>query len=227
MKRLGIIGGLGIATTAEFYLEISKGFQKRKISSTPPLLIGSVSAPLAVYDDCIIKNECRFLPYLLSEAKRLEQAESDFLVMPCNTLHRYIQEIREAVNIPVISIVDETIRCIKKSGCKTVGFISTMATVKNKVYEKGFVENGIDYVTVSEAQQSRLNQIIIHLVNDVYLDSDREMLQSVIDGFKAQGITTLVLACTDLQLLRPHGDGVTILDTMRILAEASVDQMLN
>lgn len=56
----------------------------------------------------------RCLPFLTDTAKSLEGAGADFLVMPCNSLHLFIEDTRRAVNIravniPIISIVEKTI----------------------------------------------------------------------------------------------------------------------
>ena len=54
------------------------------------------------------------LPFLVKEAKRLEKTGVDFIVLPCNSLHVFIAKIRESVNIPILSIVEETVKYIKK-----------------------------------------------------------------------------------------------------------------
>ena len=78
------------------------------------------------------------LPFLIKEAKRLEEAGADFIVMPCNSLHVFIKEIRGSVKVPVLSIVEETIKFLKKNNFKTVGIVSTSATIENKLYETAF-----------------------------------------------------------------------------------------
>lgn len=226
MKTVGIIGGLGPNTTAEFYLEIVAGFGKRKIDCSPPVVIGSVSASWQVYDDCILKNECRFLPYLLKEATRLEKAEVDFLVMPCNTLHTHIKTIRKSVKIPVLSIVESTIDYIKANGYKKIGLISTMATLENKVYEKEFVKHKIKFISPNGLKQQQLNKVIRKLVDGLFLDSDRKIIMQAIDEMKKDGADAIALACTDLQLLLPTCDDIPIFDTMKVLADATVDEML-
>ena len=226
MKTVGIIGGLGPGTTAEFYLAIVSGFARRNVDRTPPIIIGSVSATHDVYQDCILKNDCRFLPYLLKEAKRLEESGADFLVMPCNTLHRYMPEIKAAVKIPVLSIVEETLRYIKEHGFNKVGLIATMGTVKNKVYEDLLSQNDIELLKPSDLAQQQLNKIIVKLVDGMFLDSDRQVIMSTIDDMAKRNADAVALACTDLQLLLPESEEVHVFDTMRILAEAVVEYQL-
>jgi aspartate/glutamate racemase len=72
-----------------------------------------VSVPLlfAIERDLIALNKGkeRYIPFLVNEAKRLEKSDVDFIVMPCNSLHVFIDEIRNSVNIPVLGIVEATI----------------------------------------------------------------------------------------------------------------------
>ena len=42
MKTVGIIGGLGPETTAEFYLDIIFSCQKKNKTQRPPIIISSV-----------------------------------------------------------------------------------------------------------------------------------------------------------------------------------------
>ena len=107
MKTVGIIGGLGPETTSEFYLELIFSCQKFNKVNRTPILIYIVPLPYDIEEDAIArsKGEERCVPFILDAAKSLERAGADFLVMPCNSLHTFIKEIRSAVKIPVFSIV--------------------------------------------------------------------------------------------------------------------------
>ena len=123
MKTVGIIGGLGPETTSEFYLDIVFSCQKKSKTSRPGVIIASVPLPYKIEEDLITKNKGseRYIPFLVNEAKRLEKAGADFIVMPCNSLHVFIKEIRNAVDIPVLSIIEETVKFLKKNNLNNVG----------------------------------------------------------------------------------------------------------
>src|SRR3989344_7926112 len=127
MKTVGVIGGVGPETTAEFYLELIFGcYQKNKINR-PPILVWNIPLAYKIEEDLITKSEGeeRYIPYLVEAAQLLEKGGADFLVMPCNSLHIFIEEIRESVKIPVLSIVEETTKFLKEKGIAKVGIIST------------------------------------------------------------------------------------------------------
>ncbi|PIZ98912.1 MAG: hypothetical protein COX77_03110 [Candidatus Komeilibacteria bacterium CG_4_10_14_0_2_um_filter_37_10] len=228
MKTVGVIGGLGPETTSEFYLDLIFSCQKKDRSHRTSIIITSVPLPYEIEDDAIVKNTGfeKILPFLVAEAKRLERAGADFIVMPCNSLHVFIKEIRSAVNIPVLSIVEETVKFLKKNNFFKVGIVSTSATIENKLYENSFAENNIGYKTPDALQQAKMGKFIVHLVNGQQNNKDREELILIINDFEKKDVDCVVLACTDLQLLIPKHPSLQIFDTMKIFVDATVEELL-
>ncbi len=228
MKTVGIIGGLGPETTSEFYLDIIFSCQKKDKTNRPPIIISSVPLPYKIEEDAISKNKGieRCLPFLVAEAKRLEKSGADFIVMPCNSLHIFIEQIRKSVKIPVLSIVEETVKFLKAGKMKKVGIVSTSATIRNKLYENAFKENGIAYEAPDGLQQEKMGKFIFNLVMGQQNNRDREGLIEIIDSFEDRNVDCVVLACTDLQLLIPKHPALKIFDTMKIFSDATVKHML-
>lgn len=229
MKSVGVIGGLGPETTANFYLEVIFRCQQLNNDQRPSVVIGSVPLLFEIERDLIAHNSGieRYIPFLQDEARKLEKSGVDFLVMPCNSLHVFIEEIRDAVSIPVLSIVEETIKYLNSKDIKKVGLISTSATIENKVYESKLSERGIEYVTPIDQQRSNIDSIIQRLVSGEHLDEDRKFLVDTADSISEKGVSYVALACTDLQLLNPNSEKVEIFDTMKILADSTVAQILS
>lgn len=228
MKSVGVIGGLGPETTAEFYLEVIFGCQKQNTTQRPLLVVSSVPLPFEIERELIESNigKERYIPFLVTEAQRLEKSGVDFIVMPCNSLHVFIDEIRKAVSIPVLSIVEETINYLKENRLSKLGLISTSATVANHVYETKLLETGIAFVTPNDLQRAKMDKIIQRLIEGQHLNKDREAIQEVAHDLAAQNVDCIALACTDLQLLLPSSGQVPVFDTMKILADATVREIL-
>lgn len=229
MKTVGIIGGLGPETTSEFYLDLVFSCAQKDKTSRPAILISSVPLPYQIEEDLILRNEGadRYIPYLTHEAQRLEKASADFIVMPCNSLHVFIEEIRDSVKIPVLSIVDETVKFLKRENMHNVGIVSTSATIKNKLYEDAFAKAEIGYVAPNELQQAKMGKFILNLVVGQQKNRDREELISIINDFEDKNLDCVILACTDLQLLIPQHSKLKIFDTMKIFADATVRKILS
>lgn len=228
MKSVGVIGGLGPETTAEFYLQVVFACQKINKVERPNIVISSVPLLFEIERDLIATNTGaeRYIPFLNKEAQRLEESGVDFLVMPCNSLHVFIEEIRSSVNIPVLSIVEESIRYMKENQFNKVGLISTSATLANNVYETKLEENKMHFVAPDELQRARMDQIIQRLIEGQHLNKDREEILSVVEDLITKNVDCVALACTDLQLLLPSSDKVHIFDTMKVLAEATTREIL-
>ncbi|MBS3094327.1 aspartate/glutamate racemase family protein, partial [Candidatus Pacearchaeota archaeon] len=144
----------------------------------------------------------------------------------CNSLHVFIKEIRDAVDIPVLSIVEKTVKFLKKNNLNKVGIVSTSATIKNKLYENAFAKNKIGYETPDDFQQAKMGKFILNLVTGMQNNKDREELIQIINDFTKKNVDCVVLACTDLQLLIPQHPKLKIFDTMKILADATVEEIL-
>lgn len=224
MKTVGIIGGLGPEATAEFYLEIVSACSDLKEQSHPPTLIYNVPLPLQLEKECIIgaKNEEKCLPLLIQAAKILEKGGADFLVMPCNSLHVFIEEIRKAVKIPVLSIIEETVKFLKDQNINKVGILATSITINRKLYKLKLNGHKIREIIPNGQDQAQLGQIIYNLVVGEYTDIDRQILSKITDNLVTNGAESIILACTDLQLLYPQHAKVKIFDTVQILVDATV-----
>ncbi|HWZ65344.1 MAG TPA: amino acid racemase [Patescibacteria group bacterium] len=229
MKTVGIIGGLGPETTSEFYLKIIFQCQKQNTIQRPAVVIASVPLLFEIERDMIAfnKGKERCIPFLVNEAKRLEKSDVDFIVMPCNSLHVFIDEIREAVSIPVLSIVEETINYLKDKNINNVGLISTSATIANNVYEDKLKENNINFTTPDDLQKAQMDKIILRLIEGQHLNTDRDLILKVVEDLAVKGVDAVALACTDLQLLLPSSSKVHIFDTMDVLARSTVKNILD
>lgn len=226
MKTVGIIGGLGPEATAKFYLEIVSACSDLNEQSHPPILIYNVPLPLQLEKECIVKakNEEKCLPFLIQAAKILEKGGADFLVMPCNSLHIFIKEIRKAVKIPVLSIVEETVKFLKKQNIKDVGILATSITINRGLYQLKLNGHDIREIVPNNQDQAKLGQIIYNLVIGHYTEADKQALDQITDSLVKKGAESIILACTDLQLLSPQHTKVRVFDTMQILVNSTINE---
>lgn len=228
MRKVGIIGWLWPETTAEFYLDVIFSCQRKNRERRAGIMIGSVPLPFEIEQDCILRwtSMERYIPFLIAEAQKLETAGVDFIVMPCNSLHIFLPKIRESVTIPVLSIVEETVKFIHKNGFKKVGVVSTSATIKNKLYEEAFEKNNIHFVAPETFEQEKMWKIILNLVSGQQRSTDRDTFIDIIHSFESKNVDCVILACTDLQLLIPKHPKLEVFDTMKIFADVTVENIL-
>lgn len=227
MKTVGLIGGLGPETTAEFYLKVIAKAKTIEPNHRPSMMIWNVPMDLAIEKSFIKGNDesQAYLELWVDAAQRLEKAGADFLVIPCNSVHIFIEEIRKTVQIPVLSIVEETQHFLVEHGISKVGLLATSATVNNRLYDQILEENQIEVVLPSNDEQSDLDLSITRLVNNENSEQDKEKLQSIITNLSDKGVQTTLLACTDLQLIAPSHPTVAIYDTMLILVSKTAQMI--
>jgi aspartate racemase len=231
MKTAGIIGGLGPETTSKFYLEIIFGCYQKNKESRPPILIWNVPSNYRIEETLLRKSmgEEKYVPHLIDAAERLEKGGADFLVMPCNTLHIFIEEIRRSVRIPVLSIVEEATKFLKNEKVSKVGILATLTSLKWGLYKTALEKEGIEQVVPDETDQEKIGEIINRIVLNLHKDRDKSDLLEIIDKLEKKDVENVILACTDLQLLvsPSHHPYLRIYDTMKILADATVTKILN
>lgn len=225
MKTVGIIGGLGPETTAKFYMQIVSLCAKKNPEQRPKILISNVPISLRLEERFINRSEGKreFCALLIDAAKTLEKGGADFIVLPCNTAHVFIEEIRNSVNIPILSIIDESIKTLKNRGVVKVGLLSTPATIKNKLFD-----GKTDLIKPNKINQKKMGRIINNILNHQRAAENKLELLQIINSI-AKKSDALLLACTDLQLLIPEKEinGIEIFDTMEILAQATVKEILS
>ncbi|MBU6389276.1 amino acid racemase [Patescibacteria group bacterium] len=224
MRTVGIIGGLGPETTAHFCLEIIKQYEEAGASSRPPILMWNVPLQLEIERDLILrsKGEERYVPLLIEAAQRLERGGADFLVMPCNSLHIFIRQIRDSVSIPVLSIVDTACEHLKKRHLSKVGILATATTVRSGMFQRAFNAAGIEPVLPAAPDQDLLARIILKIIEGKSGPTERKELEEII---RRMEINTILLACTDLQLLFQGKEEIQVIDTMQVLAGAVVNEL--
>lgn len=92
------------------------------------------------------------LPFLIKFAKKLQDDGADFIIIPCNTASYYIPEIRKHVSIPVISIVEETVKYILDNfpNIRRVGLLATEATIRVGIYQAELIKSKIEVLDLNE-----------------------------------------------------------------------------
>lgn len=226
MKTLGIIGGMGPEATNQLVTKIINKFVASGQKTRPDILVASLPINLAAETKLITDNDSGNFPLLMTKAaKRLELAGAEILVIACNSVHIFIDDVRKNVNIPVISAIEETKRQITS---EKVGLLATTFTVRNKL----FVSNKFELVVPEDNIQMRVSLMLDKLAKgEAATKFDKNMLEKVLNSFIDDGVEICILGCSELQLL---GDvwqkfihKIIFLDTMDILVNAAVKNLLN
>src|SRR5512147_3186864 len=128
MKKpaIGILAGMGPRSTAPFVDMIVNECQRQYGAvhdmDFPAMLIYSLPTPFYVgrpVDHTAMKTA------ILEGLGEMARTGVDFIAMPCNTAHIYYEELRRSVDIPLLNIVDETVRSLPRGSRKAALFATT------------------------------------------------------------------------------------------------------
>lgn len=115
-NAVGILGGVGPLATVYFMDMLVKLTDAKTDQEHINMLVSNHST---IPDrTAYITGESDVSPEadMVADAVMLEEAGCTFIVIPCNTAHYFFESIEEAVEIPVLNIIKETIRyAVEKS----------------------------------------------------------------------------------------------------------------
>ncbi len=208
MKTLGIIGGLGPGTTAEFYLGLIERCRSLYPTAYPRVLIDSVAVPFALEENVVIRGQGieDYLPLLRESAGTLESAGADLIALPCNTVHELHGPVQEVVSIPLLNILEATAAACSTAGHCRVAVLGTRRTVEGRLYSPALQAAGIQEVAITPTELSQSTGIIYELVSGRQSPDNRSRLIEIIAAIAERGAEAVILGCTDLQLAIRPGD---------------------
>ncbi len=231
---LGILGGLGPYASAYFYELITTHTKAEKDQDHINIILSSDASTPDRTDYILGRSDESPLPVMIRNAKALQQFGATAIVIPCNTAHYFIHEVRRAVTVPVPSIITETSTYLQLAGYKKAAVLATTGTLSSGSYQEELAEHGLDYMLPDKTGREKLMEIIYEDVKKGSIPP-MEKLYRVTEPLFAAGCDCAILACTELSLL--HRDmlihaartGETpdsrFVDSLRVLADVSIRLM--
>lgn len=228
-KKLGVLGGLGPQATVIFTDMVVRYTEAGCDQDHIPMII---------LNDSEIPDRTAFilgtsdespLPKMIEDAKLLEKTGCDMIVIPCNTAHFFYDEVEKNVSIPIINIIDETVRyCVESTpGIKNIGLLATEGTIKSGAYKRYTDKYGLGLVVPDEEDEKKLMTIIYDQVK-AGKTVDILGFSTLVSNLKRRGADVVVLGCTELSIVDKQF-GLThrdreIKDSMKILAVKSIEK---
>ncbi len=188
----------------------------------PPVIIYSL--PLVGFDETGIVDGQLVKKQLVQGVKKLESVGCDLIIIACNSVHVYYEEMQDAVKVPIFNIVDETKKRVLESGYKKVGLFASESTNRLKLYQKRFADSGIDVISPDSRQQKTLNMVIGHVMGGNQKTEDVIALKDIARDYVKNGAEAIVMGCTEIPLAinQTHTD-VKLFDTVEIIVQCAVD----
>jgi aspartate racemase len=225
MKTIGLIGGMSWESTTSYYQIINREIGRR--------LGGLRSARLVVtsldFEEVVARQKTgawdELAALLADEARRLETAGAECLLIGTNTMHCVAAEVQAAVSIPLLHIADVAIAAIRDAGFRTVALLGTRYTMEQPFYVAHLARHGIEWVVPDPAGRAEVHRVIFdELCKGDFNAESRARLQRIVDRQVDRGAEAVLLGCTELALTLSEADaGVPLFDTTALHAVAAVD----
>ncbi|MCU5520009.1 amino acid racemase [Bacillus sp. TK-2] len=212
---IGILAGMGPKSTGPFVdtvvAECQTIYGAKHDMDFPHMMI--YSCPTPFYMDRPIDHEA-MKKAIIEGAQKLESTGASFIAMPCNTAHLYFKELQRSLSIPILNIVDETLKAIPETA-KRVALLATEATVQAGIYQDGIAKRNIEYIHY-EKWQTMINQIITYIKSGE-VEEARKLWSALVVQLKDE-VDTAIIACTDLNVVASED----FVDSSQCLAKAVV-----
>jgi len=226
-KTIGILGGMGPEATAYLYELIIKHTRAEKDQEHIKVVIYS-NPEIPPRTDAILEKGPSPTPLLVEGFMRLRDAGVDFVVMPCVTAHHFIPEVKEQVDFPLISLLDESVTWAKEEipEIRKAGLIASPGTIKSRLFHDAFAQAGIEVITPEEEEQAQVIEAIFgeQGIKAGYTSgSSKEILVSIAKVLIARGADAIIAGCTEVPLVLKDMDiPVPLIEPLRIAAKACI-----
>lgn len=220
---VGVLGGMGPEATVELMRRVLAATPATDDSDHLHLLVDSnpdVPSRIAALID---RTGPSPEPELVSMAQRLAGAGAQALAIACNTAHAYVPAIREAVDLPLLDMVELTADRIAAMALRhrRIGLLASTAVIELGLYRKALAARGI--AVVAPQRQPEVMDIIKTVKRGDTGTAVRRSFAHVADGLGRDGVDLLLVACTELSVLADSIDPeAACLDSLDVLVSEIV-----
>ena len=223
---MGVIGGMGPKATSVFFDKVVEGTAADKDQDHIDMVILNHATLPDRTEAILTHRESSFLEAVKKDLKLLEFAGVANIAIPCNTSHYFYEEMQAMTDIPIINMVDETLKTIYETyGENTkVGILATKGTIASGIYEKECNKYNMKLHTPDEVVQKQTMDIIYNIKGDVAIDPSA-LEDLVHDLVFHENCSCVILACTELSCIEISSDVAKYcVDAMNVLVERSIEK---
>ncbi|MGB8358026.1 MAG: amino acid racemase [Bacteroidales bacterium] len=225
MKTIGLVGGTGWISSAEYYRIINEEINKRSggLEFASCILYSINYAEIDAFNK---QNNIEGIYNLISDATfKLVGSGADFIILCANTLHQFVERLEQEIDVPIIHIAVATADEITRKKISKIGLIGTKQTMEMDFYKSRLKERGIDTVIPDLNDRDFIQKTISdELLKGVFSDDSRYRFIEISKKLNKRGADGIVLGCTEIPLLLKQEDiNIPIINTLIVHAMAAVD----
>ncbi|HYG10788.1 MAG TPA: amino acid racemase [Pyrinomonadaceae bacterium] len=229
ISTIGVLGGMGPEATNQLCALITAHTTVSKDQD---------HIPVVTFNNSLIPDRVRAaygggespVPEMIRTARVLEQAGADFLLMPCNLAHLFLEDVQAAIGIPILDMIEETVGHIaaRYPQCRQVGILASTPTLQSGLYHRSFQKHDKRLLTPDVNEQEEKVMKAIYGVEGIkcgYKDAPRVLLTGAAERLVASGAEMIIAGCTEVSLVLTSANSpFKVIDPLEIIARAAIQR---
>lgn len=201
-RTIGLLGGMSWESSIEY---------ERIINQEVRQALGGVhSASLLVrsYDFAVVEalqdagDWDAAGALLAADARHLQDAGAELIVLCTNTMHRCAEAIEAAIEVPFLHLADATAEAVVEAGVHEVALLGTRYTMEQDFYRARLQGHGLSVIVPDEPDRSLVHDVIYdELVQGVVSPVSQGAYLDVIGRLVERGAAGVIAGCTEIELL--------------------------
>ncbi|MCL2672808.1 MAG: amino acid racemase [Alphaproteobacteria bacterium] len=198
LKKLGVLGGMGPAATAEFMRLLSRDAPAKCDQDHPRVIVLS-DPSIPDRTQAILGLGQDPAPQLRSGLESLAQWGADALAVPCNTAHLFIDRFRGELTKPLIHIVEATVQAAAAASPDGAWLLSTSGTARSGLYTEYALKAGYRFLSPPADMQEIIQQCVTQVKSGQTAEAGA-VLRKVAEELWNTDNRLITTACTELPL---------------------------
>jgi aspartate racemase len=233
-STIGILGGMGPEAT---------NMLCALITALTPVSRDQDHIPVITYNNPYIPDRVKAVrgdddaespvPEMIRTARVLEKAGADMLLMPCNLAHFYIDDIQKQIQIPLLNMIEETVKLTVENypDCQKVGIVASTPTLECGIYERAFLKHKRILIAPDPLEQETKVMRAIYARDGIkcgYKTKPRALLKEVAQRLADRGAEIIIAGCTEASLvMKQKNSPFVVIDPMEVIARVAVARAMS
>lgn len=218
---IGIIGGSGAFATSYLLQKINEYsvFLHKAKNDSDFLHTITITTPFT-YLDYKGNSQKDTFSHLLKNVHDLENIGCNIIVMACNTLHQYHNQLVAQKIKPhtVILNLPQVVCSFLNISDKKIGILCSEKSRLLNIYDDFIDKDNQQIVYPSLEVQESINYCINSVIEYDNRIKFKKLLDLAIDSLFQQNVDCVILGCTELSILKPVKTTRNIYDSVELLA---------
>lgn len=223
----GTLGVVGVAPWATIeFCKIFYSYVAAKKDWHYPRVLLDINTKLPSRGRYLQLGEKDPSPDIALTIEELANQGATLAVVVCNTAHILYDKWAKASPIPVLNIIEETMREVKDLKPSKISVLVSASLAAHGVYDKQAKDNGISCYSLNNDEQELVSATIEAVKINGRISPDvrvNKFLKKLI----LEGVSLVIGGCTELSQLRPLCEelGLVFVDSNDVLARSALREL--